>query len=253
LAITFPQGEDPTHMCGRYTLRTPLSVLAGQFEFEFLDQPDFLAQHDLGPRYNIAPTQDVAAIRVVEPGGPRQLALLHWGLIPSWAKDTEIASGTINARGDTVATKPAFRAAFKRRRCLILADGYYEWLRSGKAKLPHLYEINGGQPFAMAGLWESWHGTIGPGESTADRVPLESCTIITTEANPLASQIHDRMPVILHPTDFAVWLDPANQDIAELARLITTYEGDDLSVRPVGTYVNNSRNQGDKCTAPPDS
>jgi putative SOS response-associated peptidase YedK len=244
-------------MCGRYTLRTPLTVLAGQFEFEFLDQPDFHSQHDLGPRFNIAPTQDVAAVRVVEPGGPRQLALLHWGLIPSWAKDTKIASGTINARGDTVATKPAFRAAFKRRRCLILADGYYEWLRSGKTKLPYLYEIKGGQPFAMAGLWESWHGekrhdsrSASQGESES---PLESCTIITTEANPLASQIHDRMPVILHPSDYRAWLDPANQDVAELARLITTYEGLDLTVRPVNTYVNNARNQGDKCIAPPDS
>jgi putative SOS response-associated peptidase YedK len=243
-------------MCGRYTLRTPLSVLAGQFEFEFLDQPDFLAQSALGPRFNIAPTQDVAAVRVVEPGGPRQLALLHWGLIPSWAKDTKIASGTINARGDTVATKPAFRAAFKRRRCLILADGYYEWLRSGKAKLPHLYEIDGGQPFAMAGLWESWQGkhdsrTSSQSDTETDQSPLESCTIITTEANPLASQIHDRMPVILHPADCAAWLDPANQDVAELSRLITPYEGSDLAVRPVSTYVNNSRNKGDKCIEPP--
>jgi putative SOS response-associated peptidase YedK len=245
-------------MCGRYTLRAPLSVLAGQFEFEFLDQSDFLAQHDLGPRYNIAPTQDVAAVRVVEPGGPRQLALLHWGLIPSWAKDTKIASGTINARGDTVATKPAFRAAFKRRRCLILADGYYEWLRSGKAKLPHLYELSGGQPFAMAGLWESWHGETRHGSKSADNdrgdaeSPLESCTIITTESNPLARQIHDRMPVILHPTDYAAWLDPANQDVAKLARLITPYEGDDITVRQVNTYVNNARNQGGKCINPPD-
>jgi putative SOS response-associated peptidase YedK len=232
-------------MCGRYTLRVPLTVLAGQFEF------DFLTESDLGPRYNIAPTQDVAAIRMSESGGPRHLALFHWGLIPSWAKDTKIASGTINARSDTVATKPAFRAAFKRRRCLILADGYYEWLRSGKNKLPHLYEIAGGQPFAIAGLWETWQGV-----RRADRVddsesqsPLESCTILTTEANALASQIHDRMPVILHPSDYAAWLDPANQDSAELARLLVPYEEDDLTVRPVSTYVNNARNQGEACIA----
>jgi putative SOS response-associated peptidase YedK len=123
-------------MCGRFTLRTPLTVLAEQFQFDLNDALQ------LTPRYNIAPTQDVAAVKLVE--GKRQLAMLRWGLIPSWAKDTKIASSTINARADTVATKPAFRAAYKKRRCLVLADGYYEWLRVGNAKQPYLYEVDGG-------------------------------------------------------------------------------------------------------------
>ena len=116
---------------------------------------------------------------------------LKWGLIPVWAKDAKIAYSTINARGDTVATKPAFRAAYKKRRCLIVADGYYEWLREGKDKQPFVYEVDGGEPFAMAGLWEWWGGPEG------ENKPVESCTIITTDANKLASEIHDRMPVIL--------------------------------------------------------
>lgn len=123
-------------MCGRFTLRVPLSVLATQFHFDL----DNAIQLPL--RYNIAPTQDVAAMRLVD--GNRQLAMLRWGLIPSWAKDTKIASSTINARADTVATKPSFRTAYKRRRCLVLADGYYEWLRVGKSKQPYLYEVDGG-------------------------------------------------------------------------------------------------------------
>ena len=158
--------------------------LAKQFQFEL----DFA---DRGPRYNIAPTQEVAAVRLAD--GKRELAMLHWGLIPVWAKEKKIAFSTINARGDTVATKPAFRSAFKRRRCLVLADGYYEWQRDGKTKLPWLYEVEGGKPFALAGLWEVWHGS-----DKGDGPPLESCSLITTDANKLAAKVHDRMPVTGH-------------------------------------------------------
>ena len=179
-------------MCGRYTLRAKLNQLLRQFAAEAADGTEW------EPRYNIPPTAPVPAVRLID--GKRQLALLKWGLIPSWAKDTKIAYSTINARADTVATKPAFRTAFKRRRCLVLADGYFEWETVGKSKLPWLYEIDGGKPFAFAGLWEAWYGQ---GE---DKPPVESCTILTTEPNDLASRFHDRMPVILRPNDYDAWM-----------------------------------------------
>ncbi len=220
-------------MCGRFTLRAPLSVLAQQFQFDL----DNATQLPL--RYNIAPTQDVAAVRLVN--GKRQLAMLRWGLIPSWAKDTKIASSTINARADTVATKPAFRAAYKRRRCLVLADGFYEWLKVGKAKQPYLYEVDGGKPFAIACLWESWWGT-GDKESP----PLESCSLITTDANKLAQEVHDRMPVILDSVDYDAWLNPESGDVAYM---LLPFDTERMTARPVSTYVNNARNQGPECVA----
>jgi len=220
-------------MCGRFTLRVTLSVLATQFQF------DMDSASQLTPRYNIAPTQDVAAVRLVD--GKRQLAMLRWGLIPSWAKDTKIAAGTINARADTIATKPAFRTAYKRRRCLVLADGYYEWLRVGKSKQPYLYEVDGGKPFALAGLWEQWWGT---GDKEAP--PLETCSLITTDANKLAQEVHDRMPVIVDPVDYDAWLNPESGDVAYL---LAPFEADRMTTRPVSTYVNNARNQGPECVA----
>jgi putative SOS response-associated peptidase YedK len=227
-------------MCGRFTLRTALSVLAKQFEFD-LDA----AMGELHPRYNIPPTTKVLAVRQPEQGAKRELAELRWGLIPVWAKDEKIAYSTINARGDTVAEKPAFRSAFKKRRCLILADGYYEWLREGKTKLPHLYEIDGGKPFAIAGLWEWW-----PGPKGAElKEPIESCSIITTDANKLASKVHDRMPVILDPDDYDLWLDPAIDDRKKLEKLIKPFAGKTMTVRAVSTYVNNVKNQGEQCVA----
>jgi putative SOS response-associated peptidase YedK len=179
-------------MCGRFTLRTKLNLLLSEFAAEL--QEDAIWES----RYNIPPTAPVPVARLID--GKRKLSLLKWGLIPSWAKDTKIAFSTINARADSAATKPAFRSAFKKRRCLVLADGYFEWESVGKAKLPWLYEIDGGKPFAFAGLWEScW----GQGE---DKLPLESCTILTTEPNALASRFHDRMPVVLHRDDYDAWM-----------------------------------------------
>ena len=227
-------------MCGRHTLRTKLNVLLDQFAAELADEIDYR------PRYNIAPTQSVLAVRQPEQGAKRELVELRWGLIPVWAQDTKIAYSTINARGDTVAEKPAFRSAFKKRRCLILADGYYEWLREGKTKLPQLYEIAGGKPFAFAGLWEYW-----PGPKDANGEPIESCTIITTDANKLAAKVHDRMPVILDPDDYDLWLDPSVDDRAKLERLIKPFPVKPMSVRPVSTVVNNVKNQGEQCIAPP--
>ena len=202
-------------MCGRYNQRTPLTVLARQLQFE-LD-----ASQTWRPRYNIAPTQEIPVVRLVN--GKRQLAMLRWGLVPSWSKDPKLAP--INARADSVATKPMFRSAYKSRRCLVLADGYYEWQRDGKVKLPWLYEVEGG-PFAIAGLWEG-----------------ETCTLLTTDANDLAAQVHDRMPVILDPEDYDAWL--ACEQIP-----LAPFPADRMSARPVSTFVNNVRNQGEECVAP---
>jgi putative SOS response-associated peptidase YedK len=168
--------------------------------------------------------------------------MLKWRLIPSWVKDAKIAYSTINARAETVATKPAFRSAYKKRRCLVIADGYFEWKTEGKKKLPYLYEIDGGKPFAFAGLWE-WcrePGTEGEG--------IETCSLITTEANTLASEIHDRMPVILQEPDYNRWLDPGVADPADLLR---RFPSERMSVRPVSTFVNNARNSGAECIAAP--
>lgn len=137
-------------------------------------------------------------------------------MIPSWAKDAKVGFSGINARADTVATKPAFRAAFKKRRCLVLANGYYEWKADGNLKQPYLFEIDGGQAFAFAGLREQWWGPEQPATDQDKRAPLETCTIITTDANPMAADFHDRMPVILDPPDYDVWLDPAVQDVGSL-------------------------------------
>ena len=211
-------------MCARYTLRTKLNLLLSQFAAE-------TAGLELSPRYNIAPTQQVAVVRLN--GERRELVELKWGLIPSWAKDAKIAASLINARADTAAVKPAFRSAFRKRRCLVLADGYYEWLTEGKEKQPFLFEIDGGQPFAFAGLWEIWR-------QTPDSPAVETCTILTTEANALAGQIHDRMPVVLEAADYDAWLHGREVLLAGLPEARMT-------MRPVSRFVNNSRHEGREC------
>jgi putative SOS response-associated peptidase YedK len=210
-------------------LRTPQSVLVPEFMAEF---PVVV------PRYNIAPTQETIVVRLNE-AGQRVAVPMKWGLIPSWAKDAKIAASLINARGETVAEKPAFRAAFKRRRCLIPADGYYEWLREGKQKLPHLYQIKQGELFAFAGLWERWND-------------LETFTVVTTSANDLAAKVHDRMPVILSPLDRQRWLNPEAQ-AEDLTKLIEPFPSADMTDTPVSTHVNNARNEGPECLASPDA
>lgn len=210
-------------MCGRFTLRAKLNLLLHQFAAELAEGVEW------EPRYNIPPTANVPAVRQVD--GKRQLALLKWGLIPSWAKDAKMAQ--INARADTAATKPMFRSAFKKRRCLIPADGYYEWLREGKAKQPYLYEVDGGKVFAFAGLWEWWGGPDG-------KSPVESVTILTTEANELAAEVHNRMPVILDSDDYDAWL--AGEQIP-----LVPFPSDRMTVRPVSQYVNKAGNEGKEC------
>ncbi|HEY1598513.1 MAG TPA: SOS response-associated peptidase [Pirellulales bacterium] len=172
-------------MCGRFTLRTPAHAVADAF--------GLISTPDLQLRFNIAPTQLVAAVRFDPQQGGRQLTRLRWGLIPSWAADPSIGSRMINARADTVATKPAFRSAFKRRRCLVLADGFYEWKKVGSAKQPFFMRLKDDRPFAFAGLAEHWH---------RDGQTIDSCSIITTESNSLMAEIHDRMPVILPPAEY---------------------------------------------------
>lgn len=171
-------------MCGRFTLRTPAKHIAEIFGLSDV--------FDLPHQYNIAPSQDVAAVRLNREGKKRELAMLHWGLVPFWAKDPKIGYRTINARAETLATKPSFRNAFKKRRCLIVADGFYEWQKTNGKKQPFLIHMKDDRPFAFAGLWEHWKG---------DDEVIESCTIIVTEANDLMKPIHDRMPVILSPDD----------------------------------------------------
>jgi putative SOS response-associated peptidase YedK len=227
-------------MCGRFTLRTPLTVLAQQFLFELGPLP---ADIRVVPRFNVAPTQTVATVRRQAAGQKRELAFMHWGLVPGWAKDPKIASTMINARGETVAEKPAFRAAFARRRCLILADGFYEWKKEGKQKLPHYFQTRDERPFALAGLWECWRGPRpAEGAIATENPPLESCTIVTTTANELCSPFHDRMPVILDPADYDLWLDPAVNDAERIKALLAPYPACEMQSRAVNPRVNNVRN-----------
>ena len=220
-------------MCGRFTLRTPMSELVGEFELESL--PLFR------PRYNIAPTQPLAAVRLDADTGRRQFALLRWGLVPSWADDLKIGNRMINARGETVAEKPAFRAAFRRRRCIVMADGYYEWQTLGRKKQPYYFHLKGGEPFGFAGLWESW--------TSGDGSPVETCSLITTEANEFTRAYHDRMPVILDHSTYQPWLDPTALPPA-LQTLIRPYPSDRLAAHPVSTLVNSPAHDSEECVAP---
>jgi len=217
-------------MCGRYTLRTSPADLAEIFAV--------LREPEIRPRYNIAPTQQVLVVR--QPEEEREFALLRWGLIPSWAKDKKIASSLINARADTVATKPSFRSAFKKRRCLIVADGFYEWHRTDDGKQPYHFTMTDGKPFAFAGLWEHWH----QGDET-----IESCSIITTDANELMEPLHNRMPVILPRDAYDVWLD-CDVPGAEVEKLLVPYPAKAMTATPVSTVVNNARNETHECLFP---
>jgi putative SOS response-associated peptidase YedK len=217
-------------MCGRFTRAADGEIIARVF-----DLPE---APELSPRYNIAPTQNVAAVRLAESGG-RELAHLHWGLIPSWAKERAMGARMINARAETLAEKPAFRSAFRARRCLIVADGFYEWQKLGTRKQPHFIGFRDGRPFAFAGLWERWRG-----EGSEE---VESCTIVTTEANELLAPIHDRMPVILDPADCALWIDSSVKETDRLAALLRPYPPGPLQAYPVGLLVNNAANDSPAC------
>ena len=215
-------------MCGRFTLRTSPQRVAEIFGVEG-ELPLFR------PRYNIAPTQEIAIIR------DHHLQLVHWGLIPSWADDPKIGSRMINARAEGLADKPAFRRAFKRGRCLVVADGFYEWRKMGTKKQPYLIHRRDDQPFAFAGLAEHW--------SRRDQT-IDSATIITTDPNPLMAPIHDRMPVILGPEAQGLWLDPEFEGREQLLALLRPYAEDDLEAVPVSTLVNSPAHEDPACITP---
>jgi len=213
-------------MCGRYTLTTTPRRLAEHFHLDGVPA-------EFAPRHNIAPTQSVPIVRQVE-GLGRHLDWVHWGLVPSWAEDPHIGNRLINARAETVAHKPAFRSALRHRRCLIPCDGFYEWKPTHGAKQPYWIGLQDRAPFAFAGLWEHW-------ESKDGEEVLESCTIITTDANDLVAQLHDRMPAILTPDEYDRWLEPAGAE-GELVELLRPCFTEDMIAYPVSRNVNNPRN-----------
>jgi len=221
-------------MCGRFFFYSDPATVGQQY-------PQLILPDALVPRYNIAPGQYVA---VVPNTDERQLDFFRWGLVPSWAKDEHIGSRLINARLETLAEKPSFRAALRRRRCLILADGFYEWFLEPGAtkKTPLAFQRPSGQPFAFAGLWEVW--------SAPDGSELRTCAIITTAANAFIERFHTRMPVILDPTVFDAWLDPQEQSPARLHAILTAFPADTLVAFPVTTLVNNVRHDSPACIEP---
>lgn len=225
-------------MCGRFALIAPGETLIEQFG---LSPEASSTLSPLSPRYNIAPTQPVLAIRLARDSEEREPAIFHWGLIPSWSKDRKFGSRLINARSETVAEKPSFRAAFRRRRCLIPADGFFEWQRNANRKQPIYVHSHDGKPFAMAGLWETWHA--------ADGSVIDSCTILTTEPNELMEPIHNRMPVILESPDYDMWLHPGDDPSVAL-HLLRPYPSEKMNAYPVSTLVNNPRNDSPECIKP---
>jgi putative SOS response-associated peptidase YedK len=230
-------------MCGRFTLRTPTPVLIETFRISHVSDD----ANDLLPRYNVAPTQQVAVVRS-DDAARRELMNMRWGLVPFWAKDVAIGNRMINARCETVADKPAFRAAFRQRRCLVVADGYYEWKKIGSKKQPYWIRMEDERPFGMAGLWETWREP----QDTDDRQrtqPLLSCTVITTDANDLTRDLHDRMPVLLEPDAWDLWLDATVEEVDAVQALLRPLESDAMKIEPVSTFVNNARHEGPECVA----
>ena len=218
-------------MCGRYTLTCTPEVIAEEFQLQAV--PDF------EPRYNVAPSQWVACVRAGLSSRKREAVTLWWGLLPSWAGDPAIGMKLINARAETVAEKPSFRKPFRERRCLVLADGYYEWKREGSRKQPYHIRLNSERPFAFAGLWDRWTGVDGQ--------TIESCAILTTTPNERLASIHDRMPVILPPAAYEPWLDPGLQDAMDLAPFLTSFPADAMIAVPVSRLVNDPRVDDARC------
>ena len=221
-------------MCGRFTLTVNPADLQDTFS-------DFNFPAKFAPRFNIAPSQPVLAI----PNDEKYTAdFFVWGLIPMWAKDPEIGNRLINARGETLAEKPSFRGSYRHKRCLILSDGFYEWKTFGsrKTKTPYYIHMQNRKPFAIAGLWDHWE--------SPDGSSIKTCTIITTTPNELMESIHDRMPVILHPRDYAKWLNPAPQTPESLQPLIKPFPADAMTAHPVSTLVNKVTNDTPELVVP---
>jgi putative SOS response-associated peptidase YedK len=217
-------------MCGRFTRKENLQQLAQLLGISNIPH--------LPPRYNIAPSQLVACVRTNPETFERECVELKWGLVPSWAKDPSIGNKLINARGETVSEKPSFRKAFKHQRCLVLADGFYEWKREGKTKQPYYIRMKDHRLFAFAGLWEHWE---------KQEPAIESCSLITTGPNTLMEHIHHRMPVVLPEQIYTSWLDPKLNNTAYLSGLLEPYGAEEMEAFPVSTMVNNPRNDTEAC------
>lgn len=216
-------------MCGRFAFYSPAEATAALFGVN--DAPE------LKPRFNIAPTQSIAAVRMAGEES-REVALLRWGLVPFWAKDPSIGNRMINARAETVAEKPSFRAAYRKRRCLILADGFYEWRKEADGKTPYFISLASGEPFAFAGLWEDWHA-----KDSDDS--LQSTAIITTAANDFMNQLHHRMPVVLQQDAADRWLAGDDEVLADAGEASPAFRA-----WPVDRRVNNARNEGQELVDP---
>ena len=220
-------------MCGRFSVALSATTLASHFNVQ-----ESVVWKE---RYNLAPSQEI--LTLVQPAGrAREIRRMRWGLIPFWAKDPSIGNRLINARAETVATKPAFRNALRERRCLIVTDGFYEWQAQGRRKQPWCIRMQDGRPFAFAGLWERWTDPVGRA--------IESCTIITTAPNALIKQLHHRMPVIPAPRDYDLWLDARIRDVDRLLPLLVPYPAEELTAYPVSPLVNNPANDSPACQSP---
>ena len=222
-------------MCGRYRLSRRKQIIEEHFD-------SVSGEEDWNPRYNVAPTQLVPIIRQHPKEPVRELSLMRWGLIPSWAKDSSAAALMINARSETASTKSAFRDALKSRRCLIPADGFYEWKRNGKTRQPYCFEVNEGKLFAFAGIWDRWKDPSGQW--------VKSCSILTTTPNAVISPVHDRMPVILDPDSYDLWLDPGMTNAAATSELLKPCDGRLMRCSPVSARVNGVANDDEECCAP---
>jgi putative SOS response-associated peptidase YedK len=222
-------------MCGRFRPSRRKQIIEEYFDTSPWDA-------DWEPRYNIAPTQPVPVVRQHPKEPVRQLSVMKWGLIPHWAKDASGAASAINARSETAATKPAFRDPIKFRRCLIPADGFYEWSRTGKVKQPYCFEVRGVELFAFAALWDGW--------GNAEGQWIKTCSILTTTPNAVTSPVHDRMPVILDPDSYDLWLDPGMQNVAAVSELLRPHDARQMRSLPVSTRINRVSNDDEECSRP---
>jgi putative SOS response-associated peptidase YedK len=223
-------------MCGRFRQTRSQKLLEDRFQAESEDEIEVI------PRYNIAPTQPVVTVRQ-EPGkSSRRLSNMRWGLIPSWAKDMSGSGQAINARSESVTERLSFSDAVHYRRCLIPADGFYEWKRTGKTRQPYMFEVGEGELFAFAGLWDQWKDPQGK--------VIESCTILTTGSNDLLAEIHDRMPVIVPPDKYTLWLDPEVEDFDAVKAILQPYDASLMRHYPVSPRVNSVQNEDAECAAP---
>jgi putative SOS response-associated peptidase YedK len=220
-------------MCGRYRLSRRKQIIEEYFGSAPWDD-------EWNPRYNIAPTQFVPVIRQHPKEPVRQITTMRWGLIPNWARDASIASSTINAKSETVAEKPAFRDPFKYRRCLIPADAFYEWKRIGTSKQPFCFEVNGGELFAFAGLWDGW--------KNPEAQWVKTCSILTTTPNAVTATVHDRMPVILQQDNYDLWLDPGMNDAQVVSELLKPYDAKSMRSYPISTRINHVANDDEDCS-----